>query len=377
VPIDPDHIAQLHREAPLTDIHAHPSLKAYLFRRNLWRHYRSGTTFNPFSTRSDFRMLTRGGVGVLWDALHLPERELFKCRWLRLAGMFVLPAYRKLVRGSPFARLVEMASAMEREIARRPALVERAVTAADVRRIRQLGKIAVVHTVEGTHVLEGDPGNLEKLATRGVAMITLSHFFENGVAEQTVGIPRNHVLNVFCRYDLGWSHATPLTDFGKAVLQQMAQLRMLVDVAHCTPRARAAVFQELDSSRPVLASHVGAHAVHADPYNLADDEISHLAARGGVIGVIFMTHWLDPAEPNEGLGAIWRTIEHVHRVTGSFDHVALGTDFDGFTDPPDDVRDASHMGKVTHMLLEHGVSDGDVRKILGGNAQQVLERGWH
>jgi hypothetical protein len=93
VPIDPDHIAQLHREAPLTDIHAHPSLKAYLFRRNLWRHYRSGKTFNPFSTRSDFRMLTRGGVGVLWNALHLPERELFKCFWLRLAGLLVLPAY--------------------------------------------------------------------------------------------------------------------------------------------------------------------------------------------------------------------------------------------------------------------------------------------
>jgi len=376
VPIDRDRIAQLHREAPLTDIHAHPSLKAYLFRRNLWRHYRSGSTFNPFSSRSDFRMLARGGVGVVWNALHLPERELFGCFWLRAAGLLVLPAYAKLVRGRPFTRLLEMAGAMEREIARRPAFVELATTAADVRRIRQLGKIAVVHTVEGAHALEGDPGNLDRLADHGVAMLTLSHFFDNGVAEQTRGIPRGHFVSVFCTYDLGWSRPVPLTDFGKTVLQRLTRLRMLVDVTHCTPGARAAVFQEMDSSRPVVASHVGVHAVRADPYNLQDDEIRHVAATGGTVGVIFMTHWLAFGAPKKGLEAIWRTIEHVHCVTGTFDHVALGTDFDGFTDPPDDVRDASQLGRVTRLLLKRGVPEEDVRKILGGNAQRALERGW-
>ncbi|NIM52306.1 MAG: membrane dipeptidase, partial [Gemmatimonadales bacterium] len=59
-----------------------------------------------------------------------------------------------------------------------------------------------------------------------------------------------------------------------------------------------------------------------------------------------------------------------------FDHIALGTDFDGFTDPPDDVKDSSQLGKVTQMLLNRGLSDTDVKKILGGNAQQTLEKGW-
>ncbi len=54
----------------------------------------------------------------------------------------------------------------------------------------------------------------------------------------------------------------------------------------------------------------------------------------------------------------------------------MGTDFDGFTDPPDDVRDASHLGRVTAMLLDRGVPEPDVLKILGGNAQRVLEAGW-
>ena len=59
----------LRREAPLTDIHVHPSLKAYLFRRNLWRHWGSDGAFNPFASRSDFKALSEGGVarGVAED----------------------------------------------------------------------------------------------------------------------------------------------------------------------------------------------------------------------------------------------------------------------------------------------------------------------
>ena len=69
-------------------------------------------------------------------------------------------------------------------------------------------------------------------------------------------------------------------------------------------------------------------------------------------------------------------MEHIHEVTGSWDHVVLGTDFDGFTDPPDDVQDASQVGKVTQMMLDKGVPEADVKKVLGGNAQRVLELGW-
>jgi membrane dipeptidase len=113
-----------------------------------------------------------------------------------------------------------------------------------------------------------------------------------------------------------------------------------------------------------------------DPYNLTDDELREIAASGGAVGVIFMTYWLSPDEPKYGLEMIWKTIEHVHDVTGSWDHLMLGTDFDGFTDPPDDVRDASELPKVTQMLLDRGVAEDDVMKILGGNATRVLEVGW-
>jgi len=372
-----DHILQLHQEAPLTDVHVHPSLKAYLFRRNLWRHYRSGRMLNPFSSRSDFKMLEKGRVGVIWNAHYLPERELFgQCFAMRLVASSALPAYRKIMTGSRMARVQEMMDALEHEILRKPGKAELAQSAADVERIRQSGKIAVVHAVEGAHVLEGDLNNIDRLANRHVATIILSHFFDNGVAAHTKGIPDNNIVNRLCGYDYSWHHDVPLTDFGKDVLQRMTSRKMIADITHCSPEAREAIYVKVPSEQPLIATHLGVQQLNPDPYNLADDEIREIACRGGLIGVIFFTHWLDPREPHQGLEAIWRTVEHLHSVIGSFDHIALGTDFDGFTDPPDDVQDSSQLWRVTKMLLDKGLSDEDVKKILGGNAQAVLERGW-
>jgi microsomal dipeptidase-like Zn-dependent dipeptidase len=256
--------------------------------------------------------------------------------------------------------------------------VEVARSAADVARIRGSGKIAVVHAVEGAHVLDGHADSLDALARRGVAVLTLSHFFDNGIAQQTPdGIPRGMFIRKLCPYNFRWSHPTALTPLGKEVIHRMVGLRIIADVTHCTPDARAAVFGELNRSRPIVASHVGAQRYNPDPYNLSDEEIREIAASGGFVAVIFMTYWLQqPDPPKDGLDVIWRTVEHVCQVTGSFDHVALGTDFDGFTDPPDDVRDASMLPKVTEKLLDRGLKPDDVRKVLGGNAQRVLAAGW-
>jgi membrane dipeptidase len=372
-------IRRLHRDAPLTDVHVHPSLKAYLFRRNLWRHYTSGKTFNPFSSRSDFPTLERGGVGVIWAAHHLPEVQLFQqCLLLQAAGWLTLPVYRKITTGSRLQRVLDMIDVLEREVARRPDRVEVARAAADVPRIRAAGKLAVVHAVEGGHVLEGNVESVDALADRGVALLTLSHFFDNGLAAQTSGgIPKDMFIRKLCPFNFRWSQPTALTPLGTEVLRRMTHRRMIVDVTHCTPDARAAVFAELGGRRPVVATHVGVQRYNPDAYCLTDDELREIARSGGFVGVIFMTYWLkQPDPPKNGLEAIWRTMEHVRAITGSLDHVVLGTDFDGFTDPPDDLEDASTLPAVTRMLLDRGVAEADVKKILGANAQRVLAAGW-
>lgn len=371
-----DRVRRLHREAPLTDVHAHPSLKAYLFRRNLWRHYRSGAAFDPFSSRSDFRMLEAGGVGVVWAAHYPPERRLFEdCFWLGLAGSLTLPVYRKVLRGTPYETLLAMMDALEREAARRPERTAVARSPAEVDRIREEGRIALVHAVEGGHVLEGRPERLEELARRGVAVLTLTHFYANRLADQVDAIPHTMLVRKICEFEFG-SVRPPLTDLGREVVRRCERLGIVLDLTHCTPEARSALYAETDPDRPLIATHVGVRALRPTPYNLSDDEIREIARRGGAVGVIFMPYWLTGPESGSGLEAIWETMAHVRDVCGSWDHVAIGTDFDGFSDPPDEVRDASGLPAVTRLLLERGVAEGDVKKILGGNAMRVLRAGW-
>jgi microsomal dipeptidase-like Zn-dependent dipeptidase len=388
--VDAEQVQRLNREAPLTDLHVHPALKAYMFRRNLWRHYysgcfldNSGGAFNPFSSRSDFKMLRRGQVGVVWSAIYVPEHELFdRCCLLRVAAFLASPVAHKLTSGSYFQRALEQMEAMEGEVLRKPGLAGLARSPAEVKQLVADGKIAVVHTLEGAHALEGRIGNLEELHRRGVAMVTLTHFYGNGVADPVDAIPKSMWFRKICT-NLGPPSPTPpgLTDFGRQVVRRMMELGMVVDVSHCTPAARSEVYAEVGTDAPIVASHVGADELNSSDYNLKRYEIERIAATGGAIGVIFMNYWLadpgsDPSNQDLGLENIWRTASFIHDVTGNWDHVMLGTDFDGFTDPPNDVKDSSQMPRVTEYLLEKGVDEKDVKKVLGGNAQRVLELGW-
>jgi membrane dipeptidase len=179
-----------------------------------------------------------------------------------------------------------------------------------------------------------------------------------------------------CQFDLRIGQQEPLSDFGREVIARMKERRMLVDVTHCSPAAREAIYKEVGDDHPIMASHVGVHRYNPDPYNLSEEEIRHIARGGGAIGVVFISYWLDENHPKDGVEAICNTIEYIRDVTDSWDHIVLGTDFDGFTDPPDDLRDASHVWKVTAELLRRRVPEPAVSQIVGGNARRILERSW-
>ena len=70
----------------LTDIHAHPAMNAFLWGRDLRKHGSIGPphVFNPLASLSDFKMLEKGDVKVLWSSLHIPERDFFECKALNL-----------------------------------------------------------------------------------------------------------------------------------------------------------------------------------------------------------------------------------------------------------------------------------------------------
>ena len=130
-----------------------------------------------------------------------------------------------------------------------------------------------------------------------------------------------------------------------------------------------------------MASHIGAFEVNRDPYNLQDWELRWLADHDCVVGIIFMNYWISPNDTPLGLRYIEQTIDHIRNVAGA-GVIGLGTDFDGFTDPPDEITDMSQMPRLTRYLTclrgESGrkYSDVDIKNILGGNALRLLTKGW-
>lgn len=61
----------------------------------------------------------------------------------------------------------------------------------------------------------------------------------------------------------------------------------------------------------------------------------------------------------------------------------LGTDFDGFTDPPDDCEDMSEIQRVFHRIASEmssprmpRYSNKQIEAIMGKNSLRVLRDGW-
>lgn len=372
----------IHAAGTVFDLHAHPSLKLSLVGKVLTDRSPVPKYFDPFSVRSSFLNLKLGGVDILGSAIHVPERELLReCGIMKLAR-FVFPGARRALKEPAIEVTLEMIEEIEKVVSESQdpdlelpaARVAHSVT--DLDEILSQGDqapLAIVHTVEGAHSLDKDIANLDELFDRGVAILTLTHFYDNGIAPPVFPFPE-YVQKLGCftgRRDL----TLPLSSLGIQLVERMIELGVLVDVTHCTPAARAQVYDIVGTKAPIIASHVGSYAINPNPYNLEDREAAKIADSGGVIGVIFMNYWLAPHARARGIDFISQTIRHFMRVAGE-DHVAIGSDFDGFTDPPDDLKDASELPFLTQRLLSDGLSLDQVSKVLGQNNLRVIREGW-
>jgi microsomal dipeptidase-like Zn-dependent dipeptidase len=139
---------------------------------------------------------------------------------------------------------------------------------------------------------------------------------------------------------------------------------MLVDLAHSSAATIADVVAL--ARNPPVVSHTGVRATCDNPRNLSDDQIRAIARAGGVIGIGFWETAVCGLEP----AAIARAVRYVVDLTGD-EHVALGSDFDGAVTTG---FDASGVPAITQALLDAGLADDSIRKVLGGNALRVLRR---
>jgi len=282
-------------------------------------------------------LMRRGNVGVIFSALYCPFDEM------DLSKRYGAPP-----EGSYFDDLLEQLQDVEADIrshSQAGADVTVAHSPAELEQALAQDTLALIHSVEGGFHMGESEGevdkNVEKLAQQGVVCITVAHLFWRKLATNAPALP--FMPDWLYRF-IFRQPRTGLTPLGAALITAMARHGILIDVTHMSEAAMNDTFELLDELAgedrvPVLATHMACRPQHGGyAYNLSEEMIWRIAKRGGVMGLISCEHYISDGQPTpasfkDTLGLLRGQIDRICAITGSQDHVAFGSDCDGYIKP--------------------------------------------
>jgi microsomal dipeptidase-like Zn-dependent dipeptidase len=314
-------------------------------------------------------LLEAGGVTVACSVLYRPFSEM------DLDEPFGAPPA-----SAYYTKLVELLDATEAEITRNGHVIVR--TKADLER----KQLRFVHCIEGGFHLGSTPDevtqHVHELAERGVLYITLAHLFWRRVATNAPALPflPDPLYNLLFPQQRGLA----LSPLGEAAVRAMHATGVLVDISHMRADAIDATFKLIEAldreagadpmAYPVIASHAG-YRFGGQTYNLTDGTIARIAARGGVVGLIFAQHQVNDGIRRSDTKTLADSLEVLDRHIDAIgaDHVAIGTDLDGFIRPTlGGVESAADLRTFADALRARRPESAE--RILTGNALRVMER---
>jgi membrane dipeptidase len=360
---------EIHRRAFIFDAHVHALDREFYHGGSMGQRYSDG--------QWDLPRARDGGEGAFFLSIYVPE-EYYPGRFE------TKQAFRRIDHAL-------------RQLEQNRNLVELALNADDVERIRAKGKMAAVLDIEGSYDLDGDLGILRDLHRMGLRSAQISaHNWDQNYADSCCSTPK-------------WNG---LTTHGRDLIREMNRLGMMINVSHSSDET---ISQVMDVSEvPVIATHHGLRSVNNIPRNMPDALLKKLAAKGGVIGFQIGSEFAYPKEyewltaqrgktffdttsiPDKVKG---KTIYEVDQLMSSQfpmrgarvpdsvmmavddwvgvvdkaiqmvgeDHVALGTDFDGGPTLARGMRDVRDLPMITDAMLRRGYSEERIRKFWGGN----------
>lgn len=173
-----------------------------------------------------------------------------------------------------------------------------------------------------------------------------------------------------------------LTPNGKELLKQFDAIGIILDLSHLSDKSFDEALETY--SGPVLASHNNCRALVPGGRQFSDEQINRIAQRGGIIGSSFDAwmlgkEWvIGKSDPETvPLTSVADHIDHICQLTGSSDHVALGTDLDGgfgSEQTPAEIKRFTHVQKLAGILSDREYSKTDIEKIFNGNWLEFFRR---
>jgi membrane dipeptidase len=187
---------------------------------------------------------------------------------------------------------------------------------------------------------------------------------------------------VSTRYAGGTHEPGGLTTDGMELLEVMSGLGMILDLSHLAEEAYHDAVDRYEGV--IIASHANPRRFVDTPRMLSDDQIRMLAERDGVMGIVPYNRFLDPEwrwgdrKDAVSITMVADAVDHVCQVTGSDEHVGIGSDFDGgfgWEHAPGEIDTVADLQLLRRPLLERGYSEEQIEGFFSRNWLRILERG--
>jgi len=269
----------------------------------------------------------------------------------------------------------------------RPNDLLRVEKAGDILRAKTENKIGLIYGFQNAAMMGNDASRVATFKGLGVRVIQLTYNPRNQLGDGSM-VKENKGL----------------TDFGREVVAQLNEHRIMVDLSHsgqntCLDAARV-------SKAPISINHTGCRALCDMPRNKTDEELKLVASKGGFVGIYFMPFLKADSHPHAE--DVVAHIDHAVNVCGE-DCVGIGTDGDvtgiddmnvyrGFVEKqiadrakqglgatgetPDtypfviDLRGPDQFHKLEGLLKAKGYSEARIEKIMGRNFLRFAKEIW-
>ncbi|HMN50076.1 MAG TPA: membrane dipeptidase [Ignavibacteriaceae bacterium] len=241
------------------------------------------------------------------------------------------------------------------ELASNTSTIEQATTLQQALQINNQNKIAAVIGVEGGHHIEESMDKLLQLYNAGMRYLTITW---NNSTNWAISAKDPRTLT------------QGLSEFGRQVIRKLDSLGVIIDVSHVGIKTIQDILAV--TTNPIVATHSGARSVYNHYRNLYDSQIQDIAKSGGVVGVVFYPYFLNGSS-NSSIDDVLKHIDHIVKLVGT-NYVSIGSDFDGIEVTPTGLEDVTKFPDLTLALLQHGYTETEVAKFLGGNFKRVFEK---